>query len=188
MNLGGKCKSPEDETLSVLGKWWDEVKLTDLSNPIITPATQNNFGMMANGPTTGFACTYNKKCSNNLLCLYNKEALQKSHCQPGMCAVTLPADICSSCPGCVYYLCPTDPYVPSKITYPQSSCNTPAAPEDGMTYEMQATAQDMVNYYRRLVGSGWAPDKVGYALPAKKMIAVEYDCNAVGQQNSIGGN
>ncbi|RCN47164.1 hypothetical protein ANCCAN_06741 [Ancylostoma caninum] len=76
INLGRKCKSPEENTLPILRQWWNEVKLEDLSNPTIditaTPQLKE-FAMMANGPTTGFACTYNKKCSDKLLCLYNTQ-------------------------------------------------------------------------------------------------------------------
>ncbi|RCN35019.1 SCP-like protein, partial [Ancylostoma caninum] len=180
MKLGGKCKNPEEQTLSVLKNWWNEVKLNDLSNPVIDPATQSNFGVMATGKTTGFACTYNKKCSDNLFCMYNKEAGN-----PLYTKVPAAGQECNSCAAdCVDFLCPTKDYAPAKDTYPLSLCTAPA--DDGMTYEMQTTAQDMINYYRRLVGSGWAPDKNGYALPAKSMIAVEYDCNTQGAQNAIG--
>ncbi|KAL6729131.1 hypothetical protein Aduo_000214 [Ancylostoma duodenale] len=189
INLGRKCKSPEENTTPILQQWWNEVKLDDLSNPTIDITAKpqlKEFAMMANGPTTGFACTYNKKCSDKLLCLYDKLPSKNQNANVLYTkAVNLPADVCS-CPGCVNYLCPTDPYVPSTATYPQSSCTTPANPEDGMTYEMQATAQDMVNYYRRLVGSGWALDKSGYAPTAKQMPAVEYDCKTLAPQNSIG--
>ncbi|RCN47162.1 SCP-like protein [Ancylostoma caninum] len=177
INLGGKCTDPEGTTRTVLQNLWNEVKLKDLSaNPAIDPATQENFGIMANGPTTGFACTYNKKCSNNLVCLYNKEPSTNNQANVLYETVADAADICNGC-DCVNHLCTQNPYKLADDTYPLSLCSNPQQSDDGMTNEMQATAEDMVNYYRRLVGSGWAPDKNGYALPAKKMIAVGYDCD-----------
>ncbi|EYC12055.1 hypothetical protein Y032_0048g1587 [Ancylostoma ceylanicum] len=65
---------------------------------------------------------------------------------------------------------------------PERTCTA----EDGMSNDLQAIAVDMHNYYRRLVGSGWAPDKSGYASPATKMTAVEYDCDTKVGQDSIG--
>ncbi|EYC14129.1 hypothetical protein Y032_0041g359 [Ancylostoma ceylanicum] len=176
INLGGKCEDPYDQTLPILQNWWNQVKLEELSTPDINPATQNNFGMMANGPTTGFACTYNKKCSGKLLCLYNTQPSKNQNANELYTAANPPNTPICACPGCTSYLCPSSPYEPSKITYPQTSCATKDDPEDGITSFMQTMAQDMVNYYRRLVGSGWAPDRSGYALPAKKMTAVKYDC------------
>ncbi|EYB87826.1 hypothetical protein Y032_0256g349 [Ancylostoma ceylanicum] len=38
----------------------------------------------------------------------------------------------------------------------------------------------MINYYRRLVGSGWAPDQKDYWPTAEKMNAVVYDCDNIG--------
>ncbi|KAL6729133.1 hypothetical protein Aduo_000216 [Ancylostoma duodenale] len=173
MNLGRKCKDPKDETLSILKNWWDEVKLKDLStDPTVDPNKQKNFGVMATGVTNGFACTYNKQCSNNLLCLYNKVTTA-----PLYTKVAGAGQECNTCADCVDFLCPTPDYTPAKDTYPLSLCTNTGQSDDGMTNEMQVTAEDMVNYYRRLVGSGWAPDKNGYALPGKKMLAVKYDCD-----------
>ncbi|KIH64802.1 SCP-like protein [Ancylostoma duodenale] len=49
-----------------------------------------------------------------------------------------------------------------------------------MTYEMQMTAVNMANYYRRLLGTGWAKDKNGYAPIGKKMFPLKYDCDLLG--------
>ncbi|RCN26703.1 hypothetical protein ANCCAN_27570 [Ancylostoma caninum] len=129
---------------------------------------------MAFWETTGFACTYNKECSQKLFCLYNKKP-------PVNQPKNLLYDVGTQCDGCkcVKFLCTQNPYVPATDTQPPSLCtNSNPASDDGMDYEMQVTAEEMVNYYRRLVGSGWAPDKSGYASPAKKMTAVRYDCKA----------
>ncbi|KAL6729132.1 hypothetical protein Aduo_000215 [Ancylostoma duodenale] len=111
MNFGRKCKDPEEETLSVLKNWWDEVKLKDLStDSVIDSSTQSNFGVMANGATTGFACTYNKQCSDKLLCLYNKDAAD-----PLYEKVTAPNQECATCQAdCIHYLCPTKDYSPGE--------------------------------------------------------------------------
>ncbi|RCN29048.1 SCP-like protein [Ancylostoma caninum] len=55
--------------------------------------------------------------------------------------------------------------------------------KDDMTYDMQITAQNMVNYYRRLVASGWAKDKNDYAPTATKMTPVAYDCDNIGKES-----
>ncbi|EPB72814.1 SCP-like protein [Ancylostoma ceylanicum] len=52
-----------------------------------------------------------------------------------------------------------------------------------MTYDMQIATQNMVNYYRRLVASGWAKDKSDYAPAATKMAPVAYDCDTVGKES-----
>ncbi|RCN47165.1 SCP-like protein [Ancylostoma caninum] len=177
INLRGKCSDPKEEARKVLQKLWDEVKLKDLSaEPDYDIVTQENFGTMAFWETTGFACTYNKECSEKLLCLYNKKPPAVNQQKNLLYEVGNQCDGCT----CVNYLCEQNPYVPAKDTQPPSLCANTNPSDDGMDYEMQVTAEEMVNYYRRLVGSGWAPDKSGYASPATKMIAVRYDCKTNG--------
>ncbi|RCN27544.1 hypothetical protein ANCCAN_26721 [Ancylostoma caninum] len=56
-----------------------------------------------------------------------------------------------------------------------------------MSGDLETIAVGMHNYYRRLVGSGWAPDKSGYASPAKQMTPVGYDCaTTIAGQGTIG--
>ncbi|KIH64855.1 SCP-like protein [Ancylostoma duodenale] len=64
--------------------------------------------------------------------------------------------------------------------------------DDEMTYDMQVTAKDMVNYYRNLVATGWAKSKSGYTPTAKAMNAlveiyglndvIVYDCDTLGAE------
>ncbi|RCN47204.1 SCP-like protein [Ancylostoma caninum] len=64
------------------------------------------------------------------------------------------------------------------VTLPKPMCAQ--GKDDGMTYEMQMTAVNMANYYRRLLGTGWAKDKGGYAPTAKMLYALGYECNTLG--------
>ncbi|KIH46627.1 hypothetical protein ANCDUO_23318 [Ancylostoma duodenale] len=52
--------------------------------------------------------------------------------------------------------------------------------DDGMTYEMQVTALNLANYYRRLLGTGWTKDKNGYAPTSKMLYALGYECDKLG--------
>ncbi|KIH46774.1 SCP-like protein [Ancylostoma duodenale] len=63
-------------------------------------------------------------------------------------------------------------------TNPRPLC--PAGSDDGLTYEAQITVQNMINYYRRLVGTGWAPDKNGYAPVSSLMPGLTYNCEVLG--------
>ncbi|RCN42542.1 SCP-like protein [Ancylostoma caninum] len=132
---------------------------------------------MAYGPTTGFACSYNKACSNKLICLYNKapQSSQPLYDSSNNC-------VKSNCPQgstCENYLCKLDAgYTQATDTLPKPMCSVNKT--DGMTYEMQMTAVNMVNYYRRLLGSGWAKDKGGYAPIGRKMLPLKYECDLLG--------
>ncbi|KIH53424.1 hypothetical protein ANCDUO_16451 [Ancylostoma duodenale] len=176
IKLAGDCNINE-LTTKTLNKWWNEVKSSGLTAPTYDETKIKNFGIMANGPTTGFACTYNK-CSNKLLCLYDQKPTKgnvlyqagsdctKDDCKPGTSS-------------CVKYLCRLPKYVPSEDALPKPMCG--AGTTDGMTYEMQMTVQDMINYYRRLVGTGWAKAKNGYAPIAKLMPNLVYNCDVLGK-------
>ncbi|EYC12062.1 hypothetical protein Y032_0048g1591 [Ancylostoma ceylanicum] len=70
---GKKCNI-RDNTMTVLKSWYDQVKLEDFQNDATyNEQTQKEFGIMVNGATSGFACSYSK-CGNDgkLLCLYNQ--------------------------------------------------------------------------------------------------------------------
>ncbi|RCN23704.1 hypothetical protein ANCCAN_30609 [Ancylostoma caninum] len=102
-------------TREFLNKFWDEVKLVDLS------ATQNygnnyrHFAHMANAKNKGFACTYRACDSTNLtvLCIYDK----KINSGTIYTAAANPADICkcqNNRNDCVRYLCQYE-YKPGEL-------------------------------------------------------------------------
>ncbi|EPB71068.1 hypothetical protein ANCCEY_09860 [Ancylostoma ceylanicum] len=167
INLGGANCDIKKRTIDILNTWWNEVKSTNLSTPNYDETKIKNFGIMAYGKTTGFACTYNKACSSNLLCVYDQKPEDKK-------PLYTTGDICSDndCgqgKTCVAYLCqPKNGYTPSEKAHPMPLCTS--GKDDGMTNEMQVTAVNMMNYYRRLVGTGWAQDLKGYAPIAKGLV------------------
>ncbi|KIH44703.1 SCP-like protein, partial [Ancylostoma duodenale] len=131
---------------------------------------------MAYALTIGLGCTYNA-CSNKLLCVYGgmPEPGQKLYLAGGDCSQV--KDGCPSITTCVDHLCKLkSEYVPTQFTLPLY-CQPGT---DGLTYEQQNTARNMVNYYRRLVGTGWAKDKNGYAPIAKALTPVVYLCKTTG--------
>ncbi|KIH53224.1 SCP-like protein, partial [Ancylostoma duodenale] len=178
IKLTGKACEIKKETKITLNKLWNEVKAVDLTaGPFYSNTTIKDFGIMAYWPTTGFACTYNKECSDNLLCLYNRNPANNAFLyNPGSeCSAN------SGCPNgistCVDYLCKLDKkYVATELTLPWYC--PPGT--DGLTFDQQNTARNMVNYYRRLVGTGWAKDKSGYAPIAKALSSVVYLCPTIG--------
>ncbi|KIH58294.1 hypothetical protein ANCDUO_11502 [Ancylostoma duodenale] len=143
------------------------------------PMAKNMNELMANATITAFACTYDF-CNNMpkgiMVCvsdnttpnpvnfmLYEKASDKQ--------------EICSACKdNCTKYLCP-QPHTP--VTLP-TTCS-----DDKLTQDSNNAALWMHNYYRKLLASGWAKDKKSkssYALPAKQMVALEYDC-AKGTEN-----
>ncbi|EYB87848.1 hypothetical protein Y032_0256g364 [Ancylostoma ceylanicum] len=226
INLNGENCNINTVTTTLLQKLWDEVKNEDLTDPKYNDATIKNFGIMANGPTTGFACTYNK-CSGKLLCLYNKAFVSRIHSStyyselqtvvekgrrgfpPCFCPTgPLPREVqqtirapwfrplpqktqalyksgntcvndpCAQGSSCENYLCKLAQYTPATNTYPIPLCSPQK--NDGMTYEMQMSVLNLANYYRRLLGSGWAQDKNGYAPIARRLYALTYNCDLLG--------
>ncbi|KAL6729082.1 hypothetical protein Aduo_000169 [Ancylostoma duodenale] len=184
INMNKKCNI-KDATMTVLKGWWDQALAADLSqNTKYDEILQKEFGVMANGATTGFACSYSN-CGGNtgeLLCLYNK----KPAAAPNNKLYTeAQGDICDACQAatdpCIAYLCTPKVYTPNTKANPQPMCTNPGNPgTDKMTYDMQITARDMANYYRSLVATGWAQDKDSYAPTAKTMNALVYDCDTIG--------
>ncbi|EYB87840.1 hypothetical protein Y032_0256g357 [Ancylostoma ceylanicum] len=178
INLGGANCDIKKRTIDILNTWWNEVKSTNLSTPNYDETKIKNFGIMAYGKTTGFACTYNKACSSNLLCVYDQKPEDKK-------PLYTTGDICSDndCgqgKTCVAYLCqPKNGYTPSEKAHPMPLCTS--GKDDGMTNEMQVTAVNMMNYYRRLVGTGWAQDLKGYAPIAKGLVRMNYNCDVLGE-------
>ncbi|RCN42546.1 hypothetical protein ANCCAN_11519 [Ancylostoma caninum] len=174
IKLTGKPCDINKETKTVLNKLWNEAKNADLKDPKYNDATIKNFGIMAYGNTTGFACTYNKECSDNLLCWYNRKPengkplyTSGSDCTKGGCTNST----------CVDYLCQLKEYTPTKDFLPRY-CHPDV---DGLTYEQHLTAQYMMNYYRRLLATGWTRDKSAYAPTATALWSVVYLCASIGK-------
>ncbi|EYC43071.1 hypothetical protein Y032_0505g2671 [Ancylostoma ceylanicum] len=67
------------------------------------------------------------------------------------------------------------PAIETDKALPKADCT-----DDGMTLDMQNTAKYMHNYYRKVIASGWAKDKNGYAPRAKNMNELKYDCANMG--------
>ncbi|EYB87820.1 hypothetical protein Y032_0256g347 [Ancylostoma ceylanicum] len=102
-----------EKAFAALEQLWNEVTKKDLSaDPNYDEAEQKNFGIMAFHDTTGFACTYSK-CSDKLLCLYNKKPANNGDPLYDKGAT---GDECLSCQlTCVENLCTQDPYVPGEV-------------------------------------------------------------------------
>ncbi|EYB99892.1 hypothetical protein Y032_0119g824 [Ancylostoma ceylanicum] len=169
-NMGSKCNITKD-TSTTLKAWWNEARAVDLSQTVEYQAGIEKFGLMVNAKVTGFACTYNKCASaGRIVCLYDQK-LDTANNKQLYVSGTTDADKCGGCTPlqCEHYLCQPD-YKLSTKTYPESLCTT--QDKDEMTYDMQIATQNMVNYYRRLVASGWAKDKSDYAPAATKMAPV----------------
>ncbi|EYB86886.1 hypothetical protein Y032_0272g954 [Ancylostoma ceylanicum] len=57
--------------------------------------------------------------------------------------------------------------------------------KDKLSDELKEAVENMHNYYRRLLATGWAKNKLsstGYAPIASKMLAVKYACDAIGEE------
>ncbi|RCN47166.1 SCP-like protein [Ancylostoma caninum] len=184
LTMTGKKCNIKDNTMTVLKKWYDQVKLADFPNGAkYNDQSQKEFGIMVFGATTGFACSYSKCGSNGkLLCLYN----QPTPANNADLYNSQQPTTCGQCPQgttCVDWLCRSDNYTPDLKANPLPDCPNPQPGQlgdDKMTYDMQMTARDMANYYRNLVATGWAQDKNGYAPTAKAMNALKYDCANAG--------
>ncbi|KAL6724611.1 hypothetical protein Aduo_019483 [Ancylostoma duodenale] len=172
------------QTKIILYAWWSQIKLVTVNYPSSfngSPSVPGSepFIRMANGTITAFACTYdfcNNKPKGIMVCVTDDTT-------PNPVNLTLyekasnKQEICSACKdNCTKSLCP-QPHSP--VTLP-TTC-----PDDKLTQDSNNAALWMHNYYRKLLASGWAKDKKsksGYALPAKQMLALEYDC-AKGTEN-----
>ncbi|KAL6729085.1 hypothetical protein Aduo_000172 [Ancylostoma duodenale] len=153
-------------TKSILREWWNEIvkagPLKQENN--YDEKTIPHFGKMAYYASTIMACAYDRcDSSTKLLCLYNrKPGKNKPLYEKG--------DMCTgaNC-KCIDRLCQSDP----KYVADPSTCKKAL-----MTDEMEETAVNMHNYYRRLIATGWAEDpKSIYAPRASKMNYVKFDCD-----------
>ncbi|RCN47201.1 SCP-like protein [Ancylostoma caninum] len=180
IKLTGKPCDINKETTTILNKLWNEVKNVNLAKPEYSDTTIKNFGIMAYGKTTGFACTYNKECSGKLLCWYNRKPKNGD-------SLYTPGSDCSKASGCaagstcVDYLCQLAKYTPTKDFLPRY-CHPDV---DGLTYEQHLTAQYMMNYYRRLLATGWTRDKSAYAPTATALWSVVYLCSTIGKATKV---
>ncbi|KIH53055.1 hypothetical protein ANCDUO_16828, partial [Ancylostoma duodenale] len=187
IKLNKKCNI-NDNTLAILNNWWSQATKEDLSaGAVYKDQTQKEFGVMVNGATKGFACSYSNCGGSNgeLLCLYSAKPAGG-----GNLYTKAAGAVCNACPAgtdpCIGSLCTPkvyepEPGIPDPKAEPQPACTTSNPSDDGMTHDMQMTARDMANYYRNLVATGWAEDKKGYAPTAKAMNALEYECNDAGK-------
>ncbi|KAL6729130.1 hypothetical protein Aduo_000213 [Ancylostoma duodenale] len=186
LSMSGKKCDITENTMTILKKWDSQATAADLSQaPNYDEQKQKEFGIMITGETTGFACSYSDCGSGGkLLCLYNKAPAN------GQPLYDSAHPTCQACPqppdtNCVNWLCQTITYIPDVDANPRPEC-TNLQPgllgDDEMTYDMQVTAKDMVNYYRNLVATGWAKSKSGYTPTAKAMNALVYDCDTLGAE------
>ncbi|KAL6729084.1 hypothetical protein Aduo_000171 [Ancylostoma duodenale] len=162
--IAGKPCNVTSGVKNILKEWWKEIvtapplKNGNYYNKTAIP----HFGAMAYFNSTIMACAYdNCGSSTKLLCLYNKKpAANKPLYENGT--------MCDGC-DCVNRLCQTDPL---HIADP-STCKKAL-----MTDEMKKTAENMHNYYRRLIVTGWAEDPNSkYAPRASKMNYLTFDCD-----------
>ncbi|ETN86790.1 SCP-like protein [Necator americanus] len=64
-----------------------------------------------------------------------------------------------------------------------SAANDDQCADDGMTNDMTNSALYMHNYYRGLLGTGWAEDKIStYAPLAKAMPQLNYECGTIAKE------
>ncbi|KAK6727988.1 hypothetical protein RB195_005568 [Necator americanus] len=186
ISLGGSPCNITAKTHTLLQKWWDEAKTTDLSQNVQYVDAIKNFGIMANAKAKGFACTYNK-CPNGakFVCVYDQKLVVNNPQNSVYTVAGNDGEACDSCAQdqatCVGYLC-TKTY-DSTATLPATKCTQPN--DDGMTLDLQTTAQDMLNYYRRALATGWGTDKNGYAPPAKQINKLTYDCDTLGSHAKL---
>ncbi|RCN47202.1 SCP-like protein, partial [Ancylostoma caninum] len=165
-------------TTNVLKQWWSEIKDANPADPKYTDAIKN-FGIMAYNKVTGFACTYNKACSDKLICLYDQKPVKDDPLYATGNTCTKVDGCTKGTSSCVDFLCQQDKgYTPSQQALPQTMCS--AGKNDDMTYEMQRTTVNMINYYRRVLGTGWARDLNGYAPIAAGLVLMRYNCDALG--------
>ncbi|KAK6733583.1 hypothetical protein RB195_017374 [Necator americanus] len=166
------------ETETVLNEWWNEVTVVGLGADL--KYTDNSgleeFANMAYFEPNAFACSY-AKCTSEirLLCLYNK--LGKVNDQ-ALYEAAANAD--AACDGC-----PADAPCEARLCQPKFTiaANDDQCADDGMTNDMTNSALYMHNYYRGLLGTGWAEDKIStYAPLAKAMPQLNYECGTIAKE------
>ncbi|EYB99898.1 hypothetical protein Y032_0119g828 [Ancylostoma ceylanicum] len=187
-NKGTPCNMTAN-TLEVLKTFAKESNAVDLSGQ--NPKRDDkiaNFAIMIAEAAKGFACSY-QRCSGstetNFLCLYDTLMVADNQTYESIADKTKACDSCpanGNNPNCIEYLCQYE-YTLAEDAFPSVYCY-----DDEMTRDMQDTAIYMHNYYRKLIATGWAKSKNGYAPRAKNMNALEYDCQQSGQEAVIALN
>ncbi|KAK6733575.1 hypothetical protein RB195_017369 [Necator americanus] len=178
ISTSSNCNITE-ETEKVLSKWWSEVTTNGLADDLKYKADSGiqHFANMVFFNTNAFACSYTN-CKNGLklLCLYNKNGNQvDKKLYYAAASKDVACDNCDANVECVNMLC--------QPPFTLSADNPLTCADDAMTNDMTNTALYMHNYYRGLLGSGWAEDKIRtYALLPKKMPQLEYGCSDLGKE------
>ncbi|KAK6733581.1 hypothetical protein RB195_017373 [Necator americanus] len=174
--VAGKVCDDAEKTREVLNKWWNEVTTIGLGNDQKYAAGLDNFANMVYEDTNAFACSF-AKCSDNirLLCLYNKVGNEANKVLYEKAATAdVACDGCAQGSPCQAWLC-QPPFTPA--------ANDEQCADDGMTNDMTNTALHMHNYYRGLLGSGWADDKIRtYAPLPKAMPQLMYGCKDLAKE------
>ncbi|KAL6727931.1 hypothetical protein Aduo_009763 [Ancylostoma duodenale] len=171
-----KC-SLEQDTKTLMKTWWDEVRKTDWPTDQKYAKKFRHFAPMVYDKSKGVGCTYTL-CSGEvkMLCAYNEDIVGKNPPEK-MYEVAAP-DTCDGCTKdtCFDGLC-VEEYTP---VAPPMTCD-----KDNIPDELKKAAENLHNYYRRLLATGWAKNKLsstGYAPIAAKMLAVKYDCDKLGME------
>ncbi|KAK6733577.1 hypothetical protein RB195_017370 [Necator americanus] len=168
-----------EKTQEVLNQWWDELTTNGLGadQKYLDASKLDNFANMVYEETNAFACSF-AKCSSDirLVCIYNKLGKENDKVlYEAAAGADTACDDCAAGSECVARLC--QPPFTLAAEDPQV-CAT-----DSMTNDMSNMAVYMHNYYRALLGSGWAEDKIStYAPLAKAMPALSYDCADLGTE------
>ncbi|RCN35090.1 hypothetical protein ANCCAN_19052 [Ancylostoma caninum] len=161
------------ETSKLLNAWYDEVKQNDIPDNLSYKPAYHNFSAIVRDNAKGIGCTYTTACpgGTKFVCVYDA----RKNNPTGKLYIKGPT--CEKCGSdtCTRFLCEPKGYTPVIVPV--------KCPDDGMTENMQTTAQNMHNYYRRLIATGWARNKqTVYAPIAAKMLAVTYDCTGLGKE------
>ncbi|EPB76221.1 hypothetical protein ANCCEY_04699 [Ancylostoma ceylanicum] len=129
---------------------------------------------MAYDKAKGVGCTYTTCGSETkMVCAYTGDIVSQSANTAK--EMYTHGNTCDTC-KCVEYLC-QDTYTP--VAAPMT-CD-----KDKLSDELKEAVENMHNYYRRLLATGWAKNKLsstGYAPIASKMLAVKYACDAIGEE------
>ncbi|WKY11919.1 hypothetical protein Q1695_003472 [Nippostrongylus brasiliensis] len=169
---------------ALMGPWYNLG--TNVVSSLIydgSPSTFN-FANMAKWNATEFACTYklyNDEAIIMLICAYNVkgavvgEAIyEKANDGKYLCDEGAQCGTNGRCVGNLCRESVSDPDVLLPIYYPTMSCASPAFMNQFSRYY----ALNLHNYYRRLVASGWAENKLTrFTLRAARMEALTYDCS-----------
>ncbi|EYC22288.1 hypothetical protein Y032_0017g3263 [Ancylostoma ceylanicum] len=169
INLDGSASEIRDETVSILEKWWDEVKNADLSfEPTLDKVQMKDFGHMAYAITTDMACTYGY-CDGKgkLRCEYSS---RPGTGEPLYEKAATYIEACSACNSpCVDHLCSHRNSQPAVF-----GCKNTAIPD-----KWRKLVLEFHNEHRRKLAEGRQTTNGGNSLmpAAKDMSELNWDCN-----------